>query len=181
MDKKKNQSQTSLLPDKPNNGAGKEPARVPEVIDPYAPKYLTKSGNPPWRPPKYSSPIELQEKIEEYFKSGYRKKKKIVGNQKEGYKEIEVPAVTITDLVLYLGFCDRSAFYKYEEKEGFGHAIKKARTFIEREYEQFLHENNPAGAIFALKNFGWTDRSEVSHTLTPLAADTLDKGEDAGR
>jgi len=32
--------------------------------------------------------------------------------------------------------------------------------FIENEYEKLLISNNTTGAIFALKNFGWTDKQE---------------------
>lgn len=33
---------------------------------------------------------------------------------------------------------------------------------IENVYEELLQSGRGAGAIFALKNFGWTDKSEVS-------------------
>ena len=29
------------------------------------------------------------------------------------------------------------------------------------EYEKALHSRNPSGPIFALKNFGWTDKQDV--------------------
>lgn len=109
------------------------------------------------RPPIFTSAEELQKKIDEYFKQGFRKKKIIT---KDG-REIEVPKITISDLVLFLGFSDRRSFYQYENKKEFAYTIKKARTFIEREYEELLTEHNAAGAIFALKNFGWTDRQEI--------------------
>ena len=32
---------------------------------------------------------------------------------------------------------------------------------MEMEYEKRLHGNNPTGAIFALKNFGWPDRQQI--------------------
>jgi len=50
----------------------------------------------------------------------------------------EPEKVTITGLVLYLGFCDRSSFYKYGEKEVFRHTIKKAHSRIENHYENML-------------------------------------------
>lgn len=115
------------------------------------------------RPPKYKTAEQLQKKIDEYFSGGYRKRKITVGNKREGYTEIEVPKITITDLVLFLGFADRHSFYDLEKTPGFSHTIKRARTFIEREYEEQL-DQNPAGAIFALKNFGWTDKTEHEHS-----------------
>jgi len=112
-----------------------------------------KAGQPAF----YETPEELQDKIDEYFQGGYRMRTIIT---KDGDK-IEVPAITISDLVIFLGFCDRSSFYNYEEREKFSYTIKKARTFIEREYEELLQKGLGAGAIFALKNFGWVDKTLV--------------------
>ena len=123
------------------------------------------------RPPFYSTPEELQAAIDKYFAGEYRTRKMVIGNKKDGFKEIEVPAITISDLVIYLGFCDRHSFYAYEARsEGFSHTIKRARSFIAREYEQLLNVGNPAGAIFALKNFGWSDKQEIEVDLTDKAA-----------
>jgi len=120
--------------------------------------------HPGGRSPFFKTPEELQVKINEYFAGGYRKRKTIVGNKKEGYREIEIPDITISDLVIFLGFCDRQSFYDLEKRKEFTHTIKRARTFIEREYESLLKDGNPAGAIFALKNFGWIDRQD--HAVT---------------
>jgi len=35
---------------------------------------------------------------------------------------------------------------------------------VEAEYERRLHGNNVAGAIFALKNHGWSDKHELRHS-----------------
>ena len=113
------------------------------------------------RPPDYKSVEELEKKISQYFKDGFRIKK-VYSPKLE--MEVEIPYITITGLVLYLGFCDRKAFYDYEKKKAFSHAIKKARTFIEMEYEEMLKHGNAAGAIFALKNFNWTDTQEIKHS-----------------
>ncbi len=109
---------------------------------------------PAGRPPYYNNAEDLQKKIDEYFKGGHRTKT---------IKGIEVPMITITDLVLFLGFCDRASFYDYEKQKEFTYTIKKARTFIEREYEELLREN-PTAAIFALKNFGWFDKQQFETT-----------------
>ena len=61
---------------------------------------------------------------------------------------------------MHLGFCDRQSFYEYEKKPEFTYTIKKARFFIEQHYEELLQTGNVTGAIFALKNFGWVDRTE---------------------
>jgi len=82
----------------------------------------------------------------------------------DAYFDNEVKAPTITGLALWLGFESRQSFYDYEKEGEFSYTIKKARLRIEERYEQRLHGNSPAGAIFALKNFGWTDRQEIDHT-----------------
>jgi len=128
------------------------------------------------RPPKFKSPEELQKKIDEYFEKGVRTKVKIVGNT-----TVEIPVPTITGLVLYLGFADRQSMFDYEKKEAFTCTIKKARTFIEREYEELLQTNNVAGAIFALKNMGWRDKQEIEHGATDKLQELLAKGREIGK
>lgn len=120
-----------------------------------------KSKNPVGRPAFYKNAQELQKKICQYFKYGLRFKKVLVGPAQ--HKRIElIPVPTITGLVIYCGFSDRHSFYDLEKQEKFSHTIRHARTFIEREYEELLQTGNSAGAIFALKNFGWIDRQEVT-------------------
>jgi hypothetical protein len=74
---------------------------------------------------------------------------------------------TITGLALYLGFESRQSLYEYEQMDEYAYAIKRARLQIENVYENHLHYKNPAGAIFGLKNMGWTDRQEISHVGIP--------------
>ena len=68
--------------------------------------------------------------------------------------------MTLTGLVLALGFSDKTSFYDYENYEGFSHSVKRARSFIELGYEMRLFEASCTGAIFALKNMGWKDKLE---------------------
>lgn len=72
---------------------------------------------------------------------------------------------TITGLCLELGFCSRQSFYDYEKREGFSYTIKKARLHIERAYEAKLSGKEVGGAIFALKNLGWKDKTEIDQTI----------------
>ena len=116
-----------------------------------------------WRPLKFETPEELQEKVEEYFNWWCRKKKHTVKQWKD-YVEIEIDTPTITGLALYLWFESRQSFYDYEKRENFSYTIKRARTFIEMEYEEMLR-TNPTGAIFALKNFDWKDKTEVDSNV----------------
>lgn len=105
----------------------------------------------------------MQIAIDKYFNGEMRLRQVIVGKE-PNQQVIEVPVPTITGLCIYLGFESRQSFYKYEDDPEFCYTIKKARTFIEREYEEMLIAGNTTGAIFALKNFGWTDKQEIDHT-----------------
>ncbi len=113
------------------------------------------------RPPKFSNPEELQVKIDDYFKSGVAKRDIIVGTG-ANKKVVQIPLPTITGLILSCGFADRYSFYEYEKKQDFTYTIKRARARIEKEYEEMLQSGLGAGAIFALKNFGWIDKQEHS-------------------
>ena len=104
--------------------------------------------------PFFDSVEQMQEKILEYFQTWHRRVKMY---DKRSEMMIEVPKITISWLVLYLGFCNRKSFYTYEAKDAYSHTIKRARTFIEMTYEEQLSNGNVTGAIFALKNFGWKD------------------------
>ena len=105
---------------------------------------------------------ELQAAVHDYFTNGVNTKKVVVG--KGGDKEVvEIPIPTITGLSLHCGFCSRNAFYELEKKPEFSDTVKKARSFIEIEYEQMLHSGQCTGAIFALKNMGWADTQNINH------------------
>lgn len=114
-----------------------------------------------WRPLKFSTPEELEAMVDKYFKDWHRKKEVITTL---GIK-VKVPAITMSDLALYLWFDSRQSLYDYEKKQEFSYTIKRARLFIEREYEERLSGQSPTGAIFALKNMGWKDKSEVDNNI----------------
>jgi hypothetical protein len=75
--------------------------------------------------------------------------------------DTDILVKTITGLCYKLGFESRQSFYDYEKKPQFSYTIKRARLFIESQYEERLFSNSNAGAIFGLKNFGWTDKQEI--------------------
>ena len=112
--------------------------------------------NPVGRPPKYETAEQLQAKIIEYFQEGCLSK---IGVGKDN-EEILAPKLTITGLVLYLGFCDRASFYDLEKQDKFSYTIKSARTIVENYYEEHLTHTTVAGIIFALKNLGWKDQQQ---------------------
>jgi len=98
----------------------------------------------------FETPEELEIAIDNYFKNEL--------------------IYAITGLALFLGFESRQSFYDYEKMDGYSYAIKRARTRIELSYEIDLRKQSNSGAIFALKNMGWTDKQEVEQTvITPKA------------
>lgn len=129
---------------------------------------------PAGRPKKFKEVEEMQAKIDDYFKncpdfviiSAYDKNT----GEFVTYNKI---TPTITGLALHLGFVSRQSMLDYEKREEFSCTIKKARTRIEKEYEKQLHNDKCAGAIFALKNFGWKDKVELEHNVEKSTKDAF--------
>jgi hypothetical protein len=114
------------------------------------------------RPPIFENVEALENSIHDYFTNGVKKRKVVVGKApNQQVVEIEVP--TITGLCYYIGFESRQSFYDYELRPEFSYTVKRARLFIEQEYEEQLITGNTVGAIFALKNMGWRDKKEVDN------------------
>ena len=103
--------------------------------------------------PKYSDPEEFQRKIDEYFD-------KIITRSGDWIKP-----PTVSGLAIHLGFVDRRSMYHYRDKDAFYAPVKRAIGLIESYHEEKIAGGkNCVGNIFALKNFGWTDRQEVHNT-----------------
>ena len=117
------------------------------------------------RPPIFETSQELDNAIQSYFNEGVKIRKVVVGKP-PNQQVVEVPIPTITGLCYYIGFESRQSFYDYEKKPEFSYTVKRARLFIEQEYEEQLSVGNTVGAIFALKNMGWRDKTEqdVKHS-----------------
>lgn len=103
------------------------------------------------RPRKYESPEEMQAVIEDYFNT----------------RTPDDP-VTITGLMIHLDFVSRQSFYDYEKNGDFSYILKRARQRVEKYYEKLSQrtEGQVTGPIFALKQFGWTDKTEQVMTFT---------------
>ena len=99
------------------------------------------------RPLKYKDATEVQRLIDKYFQE---------------CDETGTP-YTITGLAMALEM-SREGVIRYENKDEFRDTIKKAKQKVENSYELRLIKNGRAGEIFALKNFGWTDRQETEIT-----------------
>jgi len=122
-------------------------------------------GNNGGAPPKFKTPEDLYDKITEYFED-----KGPQYDEDGTFTHYDCPAVT--GLALYLGFCDRQSLYDYEKRAEFSCIIKRARTCIENHYENSLNGKACTGAMFALKQMGWKDNSEITHNdLTNSAED----------
>ena len=93
------------------------------------------------RPLKFSTPEELQERVDAYFADRDKHEK----------------PYTITGLALFLD-TTRETLCDYGNKDEFSDTIKKAKQRVELAYEERLIEKGRSGDIFALKNFGWTDK-----------------------
>lgn len=99
---------------------------------------------PAGRPAKFENASDMQIEAEKFFSECEAKNKR----------------PTITGLCYSLGFESRQSFYDYEQNEEFSYIIKRLRLKVESGYEDALSENACTGAIFALKNMGWKDKTE---------------------
>jgi hypothetical protein len=97
------------------------------------------------RPLKWTSVEEIKPLIDAYFTITPRKE------------------WTITGLALALD-TSRETLINYEGNDKFFDTIKKAKEMVHNAYELDLRKQGRSGDIFALKNFGWKDKSE--HDLT---------------
>ena len=89
------------------------------------------------------TPAVMQKKLDEYF------------------DKTPVEDITLTGVCIHLGIY-KDTFYNYGRRDGFTDMINMARMKIENSYEVSLKRYGRAGDIFALKNFGWRDKQEVS-------------------
>lgn len=119
------------------------------------------------RPRIFSSPEEFDARVDNYIK---------LCRATDGTDNPE--PITLTGMVLALGFSCKDSFYQYEKYPEFSESVKRARTFIEQAYEKrMIKDGNLAGSIFALKNLGWKDRQDVYINETEVT-ETLTWGDD---
>jgi len=122
-----------------------------------------------WRPLKFNSVEELQNKIDLYFESCFTE---------EEWKKKKIKPFTILWLCNYLDI-DRKTLINYENKEdGFFHTIKRAKSRVEEDIELWalMSTLNPASAIFNLKNnFWWVEKQEIDNNHSwSLKIDNID-------
>jgi hypothetical protein len=112
---------------------------------------------------KFNSPQELKEKIDKYFTD----------------MDVDDRPYTIAQLAVYLG-CDRDVIYRYEHKNDEYHdIIKEARNkIIAYLEERTINGNNPAGKIFILKQYGYSDRVQTENVNVNISKTSDLKDED---
>lgn len=108
------------------------------------------------RPPIFATPEEFDAAADSYFAACFASE--------------EVP--TVNGLCLALGMV-RKTLWDYAARPGFGDAVEKARTRLEMAWEKRLAGTACTGAIFWLKNQGWTDRVEQTVTATVAHSGTV--------
>ena len=69
---------------------------------------------------------------------------------------------TVTGLALLFG--SRQLLDDYQKRKPYTAMITKAKLMVENKYELMLDSRSTTGAIFALKNFGWVDKTEIEST-----------------
>ena len=106
------------------------------------------------RPAFYTDEDELRNAIQEYFNS-------CVPTFDDDGNITSLNNPTVSGLAYALGFESRQSMYDYEKREQFSYIIKRARLFVEMNYEQNLcnPQIKATGPIFALKNMGWFDKA----------------------
>jgi hypothetical protein len=108
------------------------------------------------RPRIYDNPDELEAQCDSYFVKC----------------DTDKVRPTVTGLALFLGFASKQSLYDYDKEEQFSYPIKKSLTRIENALEQKLENNSVAGVIFALKNMGWKDASQVDQNMNIVWPET---------
>lgn len=102
------------------------------------------------RPRIFNSPEDMEEAIDAYF---------LMCEQQD-------KPVTLTGALLHMGVGSRQTLGDYEKREGFSGPVKRLKLAVEASYEERLSGRNPTGAIFALKNMGWSDRQEIENVTS---------------
>lgn len=121
------------------------------------------------RKPKFTSPEQMQEKIEAYFADCEGTPLKddngqIVCNKYGDPVIVGAKPRTVTGLALALGFLSRRALLDYQAKPAYKEIIETAKLRIENYSETRLFDKDGVnGAKFTLQNnFGWNLEKEAS-------------------
>lgn len=143
---------------------------------------LMKTKNAVGRPPKYKNKEQIEELIEQYFKSCEGE----ILKDRDGepvFNKYGQPVIvnqrppTVTGLALALGFSSRQALLNYQAKKEFNDTITRAKSRIEQYAEERLFDRDGAnGAKFSLSNNfkGWSEKQEVEVGAVTIEKTKLD-------
>lgn len=118
---------------------------------------------------KRITPEELEDKINEYFNESDVVKKTITYYNQGKPVSKEVKIYTFPGLCLYLGFCARDQYWKEmkDAESPYQHTLKKGYVRIQQYLEELaIHNSNPAGPVFILKNMDYSDMQTVNQNVT---------------
>jgi hypothetical protein len=99
------------------------------------------------RPVLWESSSEIENIIDEYFET------------------TPPEEITLSGLCIALQ-TNKQTIANYQEKSEFKQLLEMAKLKIENAYEKSLRKYGRSGDIFALKNFGWSDKQEVELIAT---------------
>lgn len=93
---------------------------------------------------KYKSAAQLRKRVNQYF------------------SKTDPEDITLTGLILHLGVV-KQTFYNWlnDDNPEIRFIIAECQLRVENSYEKKLKDKNCSGAVFALKNFGWSDSVTV--------------------
>lgn len=99
------------------------------------------------RPAKCGDAKSLQKKIDSYFDKC----------------DADKVQPTISGLTYHMGYEDRQSFYDLKHNPKFSCVIKKSLTKLASRWEALLGRGcNNGGAMFWLKNHGWSDHLDIT-------------------
>ena len=105
------------------------------------------------KPFKYPNPEDLEAVINKYF------------------TDTPPNQWTVTGLALLVG--SKQLLDNYQKRDGFTELVERAKLMVENSYELSLRDSGRTGDIFALKNFGWTDKQTLAGDAeNPVKLDT---------
>jgi hypothetical protein len=110
---------------------------------------------------KYANASQMMQMINDYFVfvKGELQPASLTETTKLNQRWLREPTVpTLRGLAVFLEFKSIDELEQYEQKPKHCKSLRYARLKIEAAYEQMLFEK-PTGAIFALKNMGWSDNA----------------------
>ena len=121
-----------------------------------------KKKNKGGRPLKFPDPIALEKLIDEYFVKCEQHQEDFITKDGEVVKINKPQIPCIAGLADHLG-TDRQTIYNYNNKDEYLGIIKRARSKILGMIEKHTLNSatNPAGKIFIMKNYGYSDKQEI--------------------